>query len=105
MLGLSALQVWNLLLGNIKTDPEATLGELRGASQFVAQQGYTLIRQYVYMIGMVLSASSILFDPPPFWDEMLCLLTFVVLMAAWVWGVCRLYLVVWASVGLSRKMV
>jgi hypothetical protein len=57
------------------------------------------------MIGMALSASSIFFAPPPLWEEMLCLLTFVVFMAAWVWGVSRLYLVVWASIGLSRKMV
>jgi hypothetical protein len=57
------------------------------------------------MIGMALSAGSIFFAPPPLWDEMLCLSTFVVFLAAWVWGLSRLYLVVWGSVSLGRKNV
>jgi hypothetical protein len=54
---------------------------------------------------MGLSVASIFFTPPPFWDEMLCLLAFIVLISAWLWGMSRLYLTAWGSIGLSRKMV
>jgi hypothetical protein len=53
---------------------------------------------------MGLYALSFIVDPSriPFWEEGWCVLVFSVLVAAWGWGMSRLYLMAWASGALGR---
>jgi hypothetical protein len=43
--------------------------------------------------------------PMPYWEEIWSALVFAVLVAAWLWGMSRMYLTAWAAGGLGSGPV